>query len=160
MPLHRCLVTPLRALGAEPLPRLPSVECLRPRLPSLYAGGARSSTLHVALRLVVAHSALLALTARSASLTLTALPVDKASSPLRVAVPSSWRDGPSACSLPCVAVDSPSACPCYRQPRCSRRLLPSIASLRPSTVGPLTWAGCRPRLLLGWSAVCRTLSFQ
>ena len=41
----------------------------------------------------------------------------------------------------------------------SHRLLPSIASLRPSTVCPSPWAGYRPRLLLGRSAMSGTLMF-
>ena len=41
----------------------------------------------------------------------------------------------------------------------SRRLLPSIVSLRPSTVCALSWAGCRSRPLLRWIAVSRTLMF-
>ena len=83
--------------GGFPYARCASASVPASRL--CYAGVARTSTLHAA---------------RSASLAPTALPVDDASSPLRVAVPGSWRNGPSACSSSCVAVDSSSTCPCYR----------------------------------------------
>ena len=70
-----------------------------------YAGGARSSTVHAALRLVVA---------RSSSHVTAALSVNDASSSLRVAVPGSWHYGPSTCSSSCVAVDSSATCFRYR----------------------------------------------
>ena len=78
--------------------------------------------------------------------------VDDASSTLRVAIPVSWRNGPSACSSSCVAVGSPF--PLLVAPL-SCHLLPPIASLRPSP-----WAGCRPCLLLGRSAGCHTQLFS
>ena len=64
----------------------------------------------------------------SASHVTTALPVDDASSTLRVAV--AWHNGSSACSSSCVAVDSSSTFSHGRWPRCpvasSRRARPHV----------------------------------